>query len=460
MFNVIVAHDKNQIIGNKLGLPWHFHEDLRYFREKTMSDGPNVLIMGRNTFESLPPLEGRDIIVVTSRDTLSEDNVTTVDSIHSLMSYLSTKNYNHHFVIGGGSFLQSLFQYYSDHIDRMYLTFIHGEFCGDTHFPRIDLDRFYLKEFRTQKCTNKNDGKDYQLDFISLFRHDNAKGERQYIDLVKEVIQEGTICRDRTGVGVYSEFGKKMEFDLSVGYPLLTTKKVFFRGIVEELLWFLSGSTDTNVLKKKNVHIWDDNTNRSFLDQNGLSHYEDGDGGPIYGFQFRHFGDTYLNCRASYRGFDQVNYVLHLIKTEPWSRRMVINLWDPTKLDQMVLPPCHMTYHFRVEKNDRLSCVFYQRSADIALGVPFNIASAALFVHIMAFLSGKKVGRLIHFLGDVHVYRNHVDALEKQWQNPIYYFPVLEIQPRQQKVVEDFQVKDFELKGYRGTERISMSMAV
>lgn len=459
MFEIIIAHDKNGVIGNGDQLPWHFKEDLQFFRKKTMQNGPNVLIMGRKTFDCLPPLHGRDLIVVSSKPIKPKDHITVLKNISALLPYLQGKQYKHWFVIGGASFLQSVIKEFSTFIQRFYLTLIQGDFNGDVKIPPVEYDAFYLSSIHRQRCVNHYDQKEYDLDFIALTRRPNGKGERQYIEMVQNVLRQGHSSIDRTGVGVHTLFGEKMEFDLDYGLPVLTSKKIFFRGIVEELLWFLSGSTDVNVLKAKGVHIWDDNTSRTFLDQNGLSHYEEGDGGPIYGFQLRHFGENYKDCRTVYEGFDQIRYVLSLLKDEPWSRRMVINLWDPSKLNEMVLPPCHMTYHFKVEQ-ERLSCILYQRSGDLGLGVPFNIVSASLFVYIMAFLSKRKPGRLIHFLGDVHIYHNHEDALRTQCLNSLYYFPKLHIEDRNQQNVEDFQVQDFQLCGYRSCSKIPMPMAV
>jgi dihydrofolate reductase/thymidylate synthase len=459
MLEIIVAQDTKGIIGHGQMLPWHFKEDLKYFREKTMKDGRNVMIMGRKTFESLPPLHGRDVIVVSSKKLVTSNQITVFDNVESLLSSLQTKKYRHCFLIGGASLIRSVIEKSPMSIDKIHLTFIHGEFPGDVSMPPLAYDDFYLTTIDRQRCLNHDDQTHYDLDFITLTRRPNQKGERQYIEMVQNVLQYGDVSVDRTGVGVRTLFGEKMEFDLDYGLPVLTSKKVFFRGIVEELLWFLSGSTDANVLKAKNIHIWDDNTNRAFLDQHGLSHYDEGDGGPIYGFQLRHFGEEYKDCHTTYQGFDQIKYVLYLLKHEPWSRRMVINLWDPSKLKEMVLPPCHMTYHFKVEK-ERLSCILYQRSGDLGLGVPFNIVSASIFVYIMAFLSNRKPGRLIHFLGDVHIYHSHEEALRKQCQNSLFYFPKLEIVDRGQQNVEEFEVTDFVLRGYRGSHKINMPMAV
>ena len=264
---------------------------------------------------------------------------------------------------------------------------------------------------------------------------------------------------DRTGV-VKSTFGIHI-FDISKHIPLLTTKKVFSRGIIEELLWFLRGETDNKTLQKKNVHIWDGNTSREFLDSLGHTDREEGDGGPIYGFNFRHYGAKYIDCHTDYtgKGYDQVKEIIRLIKEEPNSRRILINLWNPCVLNEAVLPPCHVLYQFRVY-GDRLCCSMYQRSGDMGLGVPFNIASATLMTYIFAHLTGKKPWKLVHTIGDAHIYTNHEDALREQLKRKPYSFPLIHIKDRGQKKVEDYDVKDFVISGYECHPRIKMDMAV
>lgn len=459
MFEIIVAHDEANHIGYENRLPWTIKDDLNHFRKLTTENGPNLLIMGKNTFFSLPPLKGnRDIAVLTSTEFATQDNVWTCSSVSQIMDVLQSKRYSKHFIIGGQQIYKLFLEKHMELIDKIHITFLHQHFVGDTYFPVVHLNKFYISTFEKRLCRDELSGKDVDLDFMTLLPKPDL-GEVQYLNLVQTLLAEGEIMNDRTNTGVQTLFGKTMEFDLQYGFPLLTSKKVFFRGVVEELLWFLSGKTDASLLSKKGVNIWNDNTTREFLDEKGLTHRRPGDGGPIYGFQFRHFGDQYKDCDSTYQGFDQIAYVLHLLKTEPTSRRMVINLWDGSKLNEMVLPPCHMTYHFKVE-HGRLSCILYQRSGDIGLGVPFNIASASLFLSIMSKLSKFPVGRFIHFLGDVHLYQNHVTALQEQLTHETLYFPKLDIQDRGQKTVDDFLATDFKILGYRGKQVVPMKMAV
>lgn len=204
---------------------------------------------------------------------------------------------------------------------------------------------------------------------------------------------------DRTGVGTLGIFGVQMRYSLKNDvFPLLTTKRVFWRGVVEELLWFIQGSTNANLLKEKNIHIWDANSTREFLDSAGLNHYDEGDLGPIYGFQWRHFGAEYKGMNHDYtnEGIDQLKNVINTIKTNPNDRRIIMCAWNPLDLKKMALPPCHCMVQFFVANNE-LSCLLYQRSADMGLGVPFNIASYSLLTYMIAHVTGLKV-IIIHFL--------------------------------------------------------------
>lgn len=223
--------------------------------------------------------------------------------------------------------------------------------------------------------------------------------EYQYLDHIKNILEKGIKRGDRTGVGTYGIFGAQMRYSLRNNvFPLLTTKRVFWRGVVEELLWFIRGSTNAFELSNRNVHIWDANSTREFLDSVGLSHHEVGDLGPVYGFQWRHFGAKYEGMHADYtnKGIDQLAQIIHTIKTKPTDRRIIMCAWNPVDIPEMALPPCHCLVQFFVA-NDELSCLLYQRSADMGLGVPFNIASYALLTYMIAHVTGLKVSMRLFF---------------------------------------------------------------
>jgi len=287
--------------------------------------------------------------------------------------------------------------------------------------------------------------------------------EQQYLELVRRVLAQGVCKGDRTGTGTLSLFGAQMRFDLRGGrFPLLTTKRVFWRGVAEEMLWFVSGNTDATALQKRGIHIWDGNGSRAFLDKMGFHARREGDLGPVYGFQWRHFGAKYESCDADYRGrgVDQLAEVIETIKNNPNDRRMVVSAWNPNAIAEMALPPCHMFFQFYVA-NSELSCQMYQRSCDLGLGVPFNIASYALLTVMVAHVTGLRPGELVHVLGDAHIYLNHVDALKQQLSRTPNAFPTLRVVPRDDlQCIDDFRFEDFELTGYTPQSSIAMTMAV
>lgn len=252
-----------------------------------------------------------------------------------------------------------------------------------------------------------------------------------------------------------------MRFSLRDGvFPLLTSKRVFWRGVVEELLWLIKGCTDSKELAKRKVHIWDDNGSKEFLENLGQGHREEGDLGPVYGHQWRHFGAKYEDCHSSYegKGVDQLAQVIDRIKNKPECRRILMSAWNPVDLPQMALPPCHVMCQFYVADGE-LSCQMYQRSCDMGLGVPFNIASYSLLTCLIAQVCGLKPGEFVHTLGDAHVYNNHIEPLREQLTRVPRAFPTLKINP-DVKDINDFTYDDLTLEDYKPMKTIKMKMAV
>lgn len=285
--------------------------------------------------------------------------------------------------------------------------------------------------------------------------------EMQYLETIRRIIDTGYKREDRTGVGTLSIFGTQMRYSLRDNIiPLLTTKRVFFRGVAEELLWFIRGSTNAKDLQAKNIHIWDGNSTREFLDASGFIDRKEGDLGPVYGFQWRHFGAKYKTCYDDYtgEGIDQLSEVINRIKNNPNDRRIIMSAWNPIDIPEMALPPCHCLAQFFVA-NGELSCQLYQRSADMGLGIPFNIASYALLTHMIAHVTGLKAGELVHTTGDTHVYLNHVEPLEEQLRRVPKPFPRLHFK-RNVQTIDEFQFEDFEIRGYDPYPTIKMEMAV
>ncbi|MCC3306518.1 thymidylate synthase [Sneathiella sp. HT1-7] len=263
---------------------------------------------------------------------------------------------------------------------------------------------------------------------------------QQYLDLLRTVRHQGVFKSDRTGVGTYSIFGHQMRFDLSQGFPVLTTKKLHLKSIIHELLWFLSGETNIRYLKENGVRIWDD-----WADENG-------DLGPVYGAQWRSWP------RPDGGSIDQITNLINQVKTNPNSRRLIVSAWNPAEVDNMALPPCHCLFQFYVA-DGRLSCQLYQRSADVFLGVPFNIASYALLTMMMAQVCELKPGEFIHSFGDTHLYSNHIEQADLQLERIPGKLPTMQINP-DIKDIFAFTFDDFNLEGYQAAPHIPAQVAV
>ncbi|KAH9696282.1 Bifunctional dihydrofolate reductase-thymidylate synthase [Citrus sinensis] len=504
-YQVVVAATRDMGIGKDGKLPWKLPSDLKFFKEITQitSDAGkrNAVIMGRKTWESIPlehrPLPGRLNVVLTrsgSFDIATVENVVICGSIGSALELLAASPYclsiEKVFVIGGGQILSEALN--APECDAIHITEIETRIECDTFIPSIDssvfqpwYSAFPIVENNIRYClstyvrvrsaaveslsqnndivldskTNSDKFEVKQFSFLPKMVFEKHE-EYLYLRLVQDIISDGNLKDDRTGTGTLSKFGCQMRYNLRTTFPLLTTKKVFWRGVVEELLWFISGSTNAKVLQEKDIHIWDGNASREYLDSVGLTDREEGDLGPVYGFQWRHFGARYTNMHADYsgQGFDQLLDVINKIKNNPNDRRIVLSAWNPFDLKLMALPPCHMFAQFYVA-NGELSCQMYQRSADMGLGVPFNIASYALLTCMIAHVCDLAPGDFIHVIGDAHVYRNHVRPLEEQLQKLPKPFPILKINP-EKKDIDSFVSEDFKLIGYDPHQKIEMKMAV
>jgi thymidylate synthase len=283
--------------------------------------------------------------------------------------------------------------------------------------------------------------------------------ESQYLDLIKKILLEGELRLTRNST-TKSIFGEKLEFDISKSVPFVTTKKLAWKTVIRELLWFLSGSTDNQKLLDQNVFIWQGNASREFMDSLGFHDRDINDLGPVYGHQWRHFGTKYINHRTDYfkKGVDQIQMVIDQLRNDRTSRRIILNAWNPADLHLMNLPPCHMMCQFYVS-NKELTCQMYQRSADVGLGLPFNIASYTVLTYILAKLSGLKPKKLIVIIGDAHIYANHFQSLEEQIQRTPFKSPSLIINPEKIFLkVEDFSIDDFSLENYLHHDSIQMDM--
>eukprot|EP00457_Paulinella_chromatophora_P004125 gb/GEZN01004135.1/.p1 GENE.gb/GEZN01004135.1/~~gb/GEZN01004135.1/.p1 ORF type:complete len:517 (-),score=52.92 gb/GEZN01004135.1/:469-1998(-) len=502
-FSVVVAATTlSNGIGFKGALPWPpLKGDMAFFKKIT-SEAPaeciNAVIMGRKTWESIPakfrPLRNRLNIVISSQGKLRHE-LSTLESVVLCSSFMeavtvgrSNNKVSEIFIIGGGQIYKEALQ--SAHCQTIYLTQVLKQFECDTFLPTIDMTRFSVVQ--TGEISTEN-GVPYQiltLEAISRGKMAEAKAgdretatplkknkslaspvgtqlsfapaheEQQYLDLIKDIIACGNERGDRTGVGTMSRFGAQFRFSLDGHFPLLTTKRVFFRGVAEELFWMMRGSTDAQQLSSKGIKIWDGNGSRDFLDKSGFADRREGDLGPVYGFQWRHFGAEYKGPDAEYegKGHDQLEEIIRLIKSNPDSRRIVMSAWNAKDINSMALPPCHVMAQFYVH-DKKLSCHLYQRSADLGLGVPFNIASYSLLTYLIAHFTGLTPGEFIHSFGDAHVYANHIEPLREQLKREPRPFPTLRIKPGV-KDIYSVQFSDLELEGYKPHGTIKMEMAV
>lgn len=283
-----------------------------------------------------------------------------------------------------------------------------------------------------------------------------TKNEAAYLELLRHVLEYGSVKGDRTGTGTFSHFGAQMRFDLTDGFPLLTTKKVHFKSIIYELFWFLKGDTNVKYLQEHNVKIWND---WATAEQTARFGRPEGELGPIYGHQWRNYGAT-KDDNGHYRqdGIDQICEVIDQIKTNPNSRRLIVSGWNPAEANQVALPPCHTLFQFFVAEG-KLSCQLYQRSADLFLGVPFNIASYALLTHMIAQVCQLEVGEFIWTGGDCHIYQNHLEQVQTQLARDPYPLPTLTLNPNITDIF-DFEFNDIKVNHYQSHPAIKAPVAV
>lgn len=285
--------------------------------------------------------------------------------------------------------------------------------------------------------------------------------ENQYLYLINDILDTNSEFNGRNGKTL-SIFGSAMHFNLENNIvPFLTTKKLAWKTCLKELLWFISGNTSNKVLNEQNVHIWDGNSSREFLDSRNLFDREENDLGPIYGFQWRHFNAEYSNSETNYnkKGIDQLNDIIMQLKDPEKrnSRRLIMTAWNPCQLDEMALPPCHILCQFNVTDNNKLSCSLYQRSGDVGLGVPFNIASYAMLTHLIAYHTDMIAYEFVYYLGNAHIYDDHIDGLSKQLLREPKGFPRLYINKKYENI-EDYKIDDFKISDYEYHENIKLEM--
>ncbi len=468
MIDIIVACDEDGGIGRDGKIPWDCPEDLRLFQTKTM--GCNVIV-GRKTCSTLPLLKGRKLYVVTEHNCDAYSQRADVAWCGNLSDALKATEESGimTFVIGGAGIYDQVLNLYPRLVHTVHLTQIAGTHSCDRHFHRLKLRHQFVPIHEEVLSAQAKvviyrpvTSQPRKIGVETMSHKTNTHPEKQYLDLVKEVLASGNKRKTRNAE-TRSLFSRHLKYDLRDGFPLVTSRRTFFRGVVAELLFFLSGDTDTSKLEKQGVNIWKGNTSREFLDQSGKPDYPTSMMGPMYGYQWRSFNAQYDENsgrpHTTELGVDQLANIVNLIKTDPMSRRIMMTSFNPSQAEEGVLFPCHsIVTQFYVDGEFLDMCV-YNRSQDLALGVPFNIASSALLLHILAEITGKVARDMTIQMGDVHVYESHVNSLREQLTRTPFSMPVVKLPVLTQ--LEDLAgltTKDFSLCDYKYHPPIKMEM--
>ncbi len=491
-------------IGRNNSLLVNLKEDMQFFKSVTSTSlsadsrlSKNVVVMGRKTWFSIPrthrPLSDRINIVLTKDKSLHQLSpfpktcecrlMASVDAFKENTYFMTFEQFlkfykitnAHTFVIGGADIYNMFLRSDCVKPQKVYLT----EVLDLKHSMELQPDTFMDHLDQTYKLISVSEKKydtDFKVKFRFLtYRHvpDHQTQENTYLQLCQQVMRNGLLRTDRTGVGTVSIFGGQMHFDISTCIPLLTTKRIPWKHVIHELLWFLRGDTDAKILQSKGVRIWDGNTSREFLDSRGLTDYCEGILGPGYGWQFRFFGAKYSQVFADTSeiepskigGFDQLQYVLHELKTNPYSRRIMMCYWNPPDFDKTALLPCHYSCQFYVRDDasggKHLDCHFTMRSNDLFLGNPFNIFSYAVLTYILAMKCDMKPGKLVYTGGDIHIYNNHLQQIQEQLSRTPRPLPKLLLDNSiKYKDFADIDISDFEVVGYFPYPSIRADMAI
>lgn len=494
-YHLILLRDQANIIGVGENLSYRIPEDLKSFQKITQtseSNQQNAVIMGRLTWESLPdksrPLPGRlNVILSRSQEHFSdlrklecepESQLLVRSNLPSVITELQLReDIDQIFIIGGGQIYEQALQL--NDIDKIYITqvdfnlsshlentdkIIYGPYLGSHYCPISSGEPLSSQG----KIYSQGNYQSQSLNYRFMIYQNTRKisdqqrhPEYQYLDLLKHVITTGH-RRETRNAFTYSIFGHRMEFDLSDHkIPILTTKRVAIKTAIKELLWFISGDTSNETLQKNGVHIWDGNSSREYLDSLGMTERKEGDLGPVYGFQWRHSGAKYVDSESDYhgQGVDQLQQAIEMLKKNPFNRRNIVCAWNPSDLSEMALPPCHLMFQWYVEDNNRLSLQMYQRSGDSFLGVPFNIASYSMLIHMVAWVTGFTPGRFIHIIGDFHAYEEHLEAIQEQLEREPYPFPSVHFK-REIDSIDDFKLEDIEIRDYQCHKTIKAKMVV
>jgi len=464
--NILTSFSKKFGFGlynNNEVLPWLSDESIyiNYFNDLIKS---NIVIMGYNTYLSLNKYlinDKRIYIVLTHKLLVHEEKsnifFTTLSDVESIIR-LYRGGSNQVFVIGG----LEMYEIFYKMCFNLYLIYIEKEYdCDKTFSPKF-FKNFKLNKGEKKLINNIN------VQYLHYTTTSLLTQENKYLHLLRNIIENGKERSDRTGTGTIALFSCNLRFNIEESIPLLTTKFVSWKVIIEELLWFLRGDTNSKLLEEKGVNIWKGNTSRDFLDKRGLSHYQEGDIGPMYGWIWRHCGAEYRGCNHDYtgEGEDQFMNVIKMLKEDPYSRRIMMTTYDTRIKDQGCLLPCHgLSVYFNVDIDDEgqkwLSASMLQRSSDTFLGLPINICSYSVLVYIIAKLVDMKPKELIINTNDTHIYKDHIDAVKKQLKRDPLPSPKLEISDNIiTRDIKEWKIEDFNLIGYLYHPAIKASMSI
>jgi dihydrofolate reductase / thymidylate synthase len=457
-FKIIVCVDSNYGYSKQKQIPWHLDmkgEEMKYFKSLTsdvsnnVNNNKNILIMGRNTWEDIENsgkhksiLKTRDIIIISKTLQYKEEfllygNVKICKSVWECLLHIHTHSeYKDSiaWVCGGKQIWYDFLKLKI--VEKLHISYIPIDYNCDEHLDKL----FLIKNF---ELIHSDETK--KTFFVDTYKYVN-KEECKFLNTVKKIIDKGYESMDRSGVGTLSIFGKSFTYDIkNYRLPLFTHRKMFLRGIIEELIFFISGETDTKILENKGVNIWKTHTSESFLKKRNLT-LKEGDYGPSYGFQLRNWGSDGTDC-----GFDQLKYIVNLLKTDPHSRRIIFSYWNPNFIDKVPLPPCHILYMFNVNDKNELSCSFTQRSNDFALAGNFNICSASILVFILCKVCNLKPGKIIHNIGNIHLYKNQLEYVNNFIDNEPYNFPLIDVKKKEN--CWDYNIQDFSLMFYKSHKK-------
>jgi len=456
MFELICAVDYNYAIGKDGTLPWSCKDDLKHFKQLTYN---STLIFGRKTCEKLPYLQDRNIICLTEDKDLDIshwENKYNTTIVNCLNDILKLYDQSVRYFVAGGASIYSLFL--SNRLcSRIHMSYIkcHAIEGVDTYFNRTFLSDF------TNVFTTFLDDTSKSFVYCRLEYSDTGRTheECQYLNIASSILQTDDRRKCRNAMTL-SSFVNHMKFDLRTGFPLLTTKKMFLRGIIEELLFFIRGETDTKLLSEKKIKIWEKNTSNLFLREQGLK-WSEGMMGPMYGYQWRTYNKPYNSTdNDTVEYIDQLNNVIKLINTDPMSRRILLTSYNPLQCDQGVLYPCHsIVIQFFVD-GEYLDLFCYNRSQDLFLGVPYNIASTSILLELISKVTGKKARYVNITMGDTHIYENHIEQMTLQCKRKPLNKPILKINKDLKSIldIEKLKFEDFELSMYNSYPVINAEM--